>query len=159
MTEAAVDASPLIFLSRAGQLPLLKLAAAQVHVPTPVLQELSRGPDDQAIRAVEEALWLGILPEQEIPPEVAGWSLGFGESSVLAWCLKAPGRVAIIDDLSARRCAEELGIPLRGTLGLVLLAKRRGIITAARPLLEELRRTGMYLSDRVLDRALARVGE
>ena len=50
-------------------------------------------------------------------------------------------------------------LPLRGTLGLVLLAKKRRLIPAARPVMERLREAGLYLSDRTLDEALALVGE
>jgi predicted nucleic acid-binding protein len=50
-------------------------------------------------------------------------------------------------------------VPLRGTVGLVLAAKQAGRIAAARPVLERLRDSGMYLSDAVLNRALSRVGE
>jgi predicted nucleic acid-binding protein len=64
-----------------------------------------------------------------------------------------------MDDLAARRCAQTLGIPVRGTLGLVLLGKKNGQLVAARPLLESLRRAGMSLSDSVMDRALRLVGE
>jgi predicted nucleic acid-binding protein len=64
-----------------------------------------------------------------------------------------------VDDLAACRCAAALGIPVRGTLGLVLVARSRGVIPAARPVLEQLRRSGMYLSDRVRDRALSLIGE
>jgi predicted nucleic acid-binding protein len=52
-----------------------------------------------------------------------------------------------------------LGIPVRGTLGIVITAKQRGVIPAARPVLEQLRLCGMYLSDRVINQALALVGE
>ena len=58
-----------------------------------------------------------------------------------------------------RRCANSLGIPVRGTLGLILTAKRRHIIPQARPVLEQLRAAGMYLSDSVMNRALKTVGE
>ncbi len=64
-----------------------------------------------------------------------------------------------MDDLAARRCARSLAIPVRGTLGLVLIAKQRKLIPAARPVLEQLRQAGMYLSDSVLNRALEKVGE
>jgi predicted nucleic acid-binding protein len=85
--------------------------------------------------------------------------LGQGESAVLAWAHSHQGCEAIIDDLAARRCAATLGIPVRGTLGLVLLAKQRNRVALARPLVHALREAGMYLSDRVVDRALALVGE
>jgi len=48
---------------------------------------------------------------------------------------------------------------VRGTLGLVLVAKQRGEIASARSVLDQLRQSGMYLSDRVLNEALALVGE
>ena len=46
-----------------------------------------------------------------------------------------------------------------GTLGLVLLAKQLGQVPLARPVVEHLRISGMYLSDQVVNEALARVGE
>jgi len=70
-----------------------------------------------------------------------------------------PDTEVFVDDLAARRCAATLGIPLLGTLGLVLKAKQRGSVPAARPLLEQLRRSGLYLSDRVMNQALALVRE
>ena len=70
-----------------------------------------------------------------------------------------PGTEAIVDDLAARRCAHALGVPVRGTLGLVLLGKERRRLPAARPVLEFMRQAGMYLSDRVMERALRMVGE
>ena len=65
----------------------------------------------------------------------------------------------MLDDRDARRCARSLTIPVIGTLGLVLLAKEDGRISAARPLIQQLRESGMYLSDLVVNEALARVGE
>ena len=49
--------------------------------------------------------------------------------------------------------------PCAAPLGLVLTAKQRGQISSARELLYQLRQAGMYLSDRVLNEALAKVGE
>jgi predicted nucleic acid-binding protein len=83
----------------------------------------------------------------------------FFRREVIAWAQEHPGAEAIVDDLAARRCAASLGIAVRGTLGLVLLAKQRGRIDSARVLLEQLRQSEMYLSDRVMNRALALVGE
>lgn len=78
---------------------------------------------------------------------------------MLGWAYSHPGTEAIIDDLSGRRCAAALNIAVRGTLGLALLAKQRGHISSARAVLEQLRKGGMYLSNVVMNEALARVGE
>ena len=155
-----VDASPLIFLTRADLLDLLRLVSPEVVVPSPGAAEIRRrGATDPAARAIDTAGWLRVVEAPEIPAGIQAWDLGPGESAVLAWCSARPGVEAIIDDLAARRCAHALGISVRGTLGLVLLGKRHGRLTAARPVLESLRRAGMYLSDSVLDRALRAVGE
>jgi predicted nucleic acid-binding protein len=157
---AVVNASPLIFLSRAGLIDLLTLTGATVFIPVPVADEIRRGePGNAAAVALDATPWLQVKPAVAIPPVIAAWDLGVGESSVLAHALQNPGAEAIIDDLAGRRCAAAIGVPVRGTLGLVLIAKRRGVIPAARSVLDHLRQTGMYLSDRVLNAALAEVGE
>jgi predicted nucleic acid-binding protein len=78
---------------------------------------------------------------------------------VLAWAQVHSGSEAIIDDLAARRCAAAFNIPVRGTLGLALIAKQRGRIPSARDVLDQLRHGGMYLSDQVMNEALTLVGE
>lgn len=156
----AVNASPLIFLARAGLLELLKLEAEEIVVPKSVAEEINRrGPNDITVRAMEKETWLKVVENLPAPDALRAWDLGEGETAVLAWGYAHPGTIVIVDDLAARRCAAAHGIPVRGTLGLVLTARKRGIIPHARPVLEKLRQSGMYLSDRILDRALALVGE
>ena len=120
---------------------------------------LHRGRDDPTARAIEHTPWLCIQPVASIPPPITEWRLGAGESSVLALAVAHPGVEAIIDDLAARKCAARLNLPIRGTLGIVLAAKNRGLIPKARPVLEDMLAVGLYLSNKVLDAALQRVGE
>jgi predicted nucleic acid-binding protein len=161
MSEMAVaNASPLIYLARTKLLHLLQLAAPEVLIPEMVAAEIqARGSSDPAARALAETPWLRQVEAPRIPKEVLVWDLGPGESAVLAWALAHPDCLAIIDDLEGRRCAETLGIRLRGTLGLVLRARRQNVIAEARPVLETLRASGMYLSDQVVEAALAEIGE
>lgn len=161
MAEAAVvDASPLIFLSAIAQLPLLRLAAEEVLVPRAVADEVGRwGEDDPTVRALAATPWLRVIDTPPVPASIEAWNLGPGESAVLAYALARPGVQAIIDDLAGRRCAVVHHLEVRGCVGLVLVAKQRGVIPLARPLIEALREAGMYLSASVIDRALTLVGE
>lgn len=79
----------------------------------------------------------------EIPDGILAWDLGAGESAVLAYALDRLGALAIIDDLQARRCAEAHGIPLRGTVGLILRARRLELIPTAREALNRVRQAGL----------------
>lgn len=157
---AVVNASPLIYLARAACFNLLRVASEKVVVPASVDNELRRrGPNDPAVAAMDQAPWLTMVADPIIPAAIQVWDLGAGESAVLAWAQGHPGSEAVIDDLAGRRCAATLGIPVRGTLGIVLAAKRRGMIPLARPLIDSLRQCGLYLSDRLVKEALALVGE
>lgn len=70
-----------------------------------------------------------------------------------------PASEAVLDDRDARRCAQALGIQSRGTIGLVILAPQFGAIPAARPVLEDVRRAGLFATDRPVDQTLALVEE
>jgi predicted nucleic acid-binding protein len=157
---AAVNASPLICLCRAGLSDLLRGAAETVVVPASVAREiLARGPRDPTAGVLGSSPWLKQVEDPVIPPNILAWDLGAGESAVLAWALAHPGTRAVIDDLQGRRCAESLGISLRGTLGLVIRARRTGAIESAREALDRLREGGMYLSDRIVSEVLVEAGE
>ena len=157
--RAVIDASPLIFLAGGGHLGLLRAFTREVWVPAAVAGEIrQRGTGDVTAHALMATDWLVVKPVPMIPVRIAEWHLGAGESATIALAL-THGLEAIIDDLAGRKCAASLGVPLRGTLGIVLAAKRRGVIPAARPVIEDLARAGLYLSRRVLDEALRRVGE
>lgn len=161
MADAAVvNASPLIFLSKAGLIDLLHIVSPQVMVPEPVAAEIGRrGASDVTARVLADTPWLVPVPVKTIPPLIQAWDLGEGETAVLAYALENPGMIAIIDDGAGRRCAEVLGVPLSGTLGIVLLAKQRGMIPSARQVVATLKQHGMFLSEMTIDRALALVGE
>lgn len=64
--------------------------------------------------------------------------LGPGETEVLMLGLELREAVVVLDDTLARRVAEILGLRLTGTLGLLLDAKRAGLIMAVSPLLDQL---------------------
>jgi len=154
-----VDASPLIYLSRARQLDLLRILGPKVAVPAAVVAEIQAKSSDEAARALQHYSWLMPVADSPLPAQIVALELGAGESSVLSWALSHPGSVAILDDFEGRRCAEAFQIPLIGTLGIVLRAKLMGRVSSARAIVESLVSHGMYLSASIRERALALVGE
>ena len=140
-----VNASPLILLTKVGRIDLLNAEGVDVVVPMPVLQEVSSlDPSDPVVRAIDDAGWSVVMPPALVPASVSTWKLDSGEESVLSVALQNPGCEVVIDDLAGRRCAVAHGIPLLGTIGVVILAKRIGKIVEARTVIEELRGVGLY---------------
>lgn len=153
-----VNSSPLIVLARAGRIDLLTLIGTPIHVPKTVSSEV-RAHSDEAARALDTIAWLQTVPDAETLPLVRGWDLGAGESAVLEWAQAHRPARAIIDDYAARKLASVLAVQVTGTLGLALLARQKGLVPLARPLVEELLQAGLYLSKPVIERALQIVGE
>ena len=159
MTDrVVVNASPLIVLSRAGRIDLLTLAGTTIHIPESVRDEVCAH-SDEAARTLETVAWLQTVPDAEKVSLVRGWDLGAGESAVLEWALANQPALAVMDDYAARKLAKVLAVRVTGTLGLALLARRKGLVPLARPLVEEFARAGLYLSAPVIERALRLVGE
>jgi predicted nucleic acid-binding protein len=155
-----VNASPLILLSKTGQLDLLRLGGVHVVTPDAVIMEIgAKGGNDPTALAIRQTSWLSVVPNRAIPEPVRAWKLDVGESAVLALAHGDPDCEVVLDDLAARRCAARLHIQYFGTLGLVLAARRLNIVPAARPLVDRLRRVGLYLDDELVEEVLKRIGE
>jgi predicted nucleic acid-binding protein len=127
--QAVINASPLIVLFKSEQADLLPQLFSDLRLPRAVYDEIIATKDDRAAQQVPQTTWLPIV-EIVTHPIIAAWDLGAGESAVLSFALANPTYRAIVDDTAARRCAQTLGIKTLGSGGLIVLAKRRGLITS-----------------------------
>jgi predicted nucleic acid-binding protein len=94
-----------------------------------------------------------------VDTRIIEWSLGAGESAVIAVAAKYAPAIAVLADAEARARARTSGVAVIGTLGIVLRAKRRGVVAAAAPLLRALIDAGFYVSEALARTALESVGE
>ena len=83
-------------------------------------------------------------------PEILAWDLGKGETAVLSYALTNPGWTAIIDDRAARKCAMSFSIPIKGTLAVVILAKKHGLVDSAADVLRSLQAAGIRLDNQMI---------
>lgn len=73
--------------------------------------------------------------------------------------LEMPGSIALLDDALARRIATIKGIPIKGTLGLLLDAKRAGHLEAVEPSIDRLQSLGFRLAKQTREAVLKLAGE
>ena len=137
----------------------LFLLAEQAVVPGAVVDEIQAGPEDDRARKLLDSNKFKVVETPYPAAELLAWDLGAGETAMLSFALTETGWTAILDDALARKCAQGFSIPVRGTLGIVLLAKERGLISSAAEVIRSLRDTGFRLDDTVLSQALESVGE
>jgi predicted nucleic acid-binding protein len=160
VNRVVVNASPLVCLEKSGLIDLLPGLFKEIAVPEEVCREIQiKGTKKIYDPKWLSADWLNRVEMMTIAPQVASWDLGQGESAVLSFALRNPDYWAIIDDREARRCAQSLHCRLTGTVGVIVLAKRRGIIPSIRESLEKLKIAGLWLSEGFQDQICRKFGE
>ena len=151
MARVVADTSPLIALQQIGQLGLLGTIFGTVVIPPAVAAEAL---------SVERHSWLAERPlTKPLAPDVVHAGLGPGESEAISLALELSADRVLLDELPARTLAEHLNLPLIGTLGILLVAKRRGLIDAIREPVDTLRRGGFRVSIDLYEKLLHKAGE
>jgi len=103
--------------------------------------------------------WLKIVDPKYTPSEWLSLDLGKGELGAMALALENPDRTVLLDDALARRTAQAAGLTVRGTLGILLDAKARGLTERIEPWIDKLEDAGMWVSDEIRQRILRLAGE
>lgn len=144
----------MIHLSRIGQVDLLRGLYAEILIPDVVADEVARHVSDELDAALASGWLRRVTPADRARVEEIERELGGrGEAEVIGVALEVGDAVVLIDEAAARRYALSRGLQVRGTLGVVVHAKRRGLIEHVTPLLDDLRRTGFWLDDATYRRA------
>ena len=161
MSSWVVNASPLIYLALLDRLDLVQQGAGEILVPPTVLQEL-RVKSDIAASKIEAATrsWLRcVAPRDRKIVEVVALDLDAGEAEAIALAYERSADRTVIDDLAGRRYARRLGLPVIGTLGLLLAARLRGEIPSLKHEIERLRQAGFYAGEALIREVLQAAGE
>jgi predicted nucleic acid-binding protein len=157
---AVSDTSPLQYLHQLGLLDILPELYAVVAVPEAVKRELLVGCDaGVALPDLDACPWVTVQTADATVLPALPTQPGPGEREALALAGQTPGAVLLTDDRQARRCAELLGLRVSGTLGVLLRAKRSGLVAEVRPLLKALDRLGFRLAPETRAQVLVLTGE
>lgn len=153
MATVVADASVLIALSEIGRLSLLKDLFRQVLIPPAVLREVQG-----SIAPLPE--WVEVqAPSEASVSRSMGPLLDPGETEAIGLASDTAATLIILDDLPARRQALARGLPVVGTAGILVMAKRAGLIDSVRPDLDALRAHGFHLRQDVYVEVLRGAGE
>ena len=131
------DTSCFIVLSKIGQLEMLQQLFNNIVTTPEIADEFGESlPDWVEIVAVKDQYKQQLLEIQ----------VDKGEASAMALALEVENPQLIIDDYKARKLAKTLHIDYTGTIGILILAKQRGIISAIKPVLKKIKETNFYIS-------------
>jgi predicted nucleic acid-binding protein len=162
MSRAVVaDAGPLIALARIDRLQLLSDPFGPVVVPTAVLDELrldSTRPGAQALGEARSKGWWEVAAPSADATQLRQM-LDPGEAEAIQLAEEIRCRFLLIDERRGRAVARRRGIPIVGTGGLLLGAKRAGRLSSVTPELERLSDIGYRLAPTLVKEIRRLAGE
>jgi predicted nucleic acid-binding protein len=144
------DTSCLILLQNIGELELLfnlfgtitttNEVAAEFGLPLPAWIKIE-SPKNKKYQSIVEVL------------------VDKGEASTIALAIENENSLLIVDDLKARKFAQNLGIKVTGTMGIIVEAKLAGVIPSVKPLLKRIRQTNFRITQKLELLILKKAGE
>jgi uncharacterized protein len=154
------DTGPIIAFARLGRLSLLRQVFDVLIIPEAVFDELVRsGPDQPGAPEAIQGEWIQrrAVTNQEavaqLPPRLHA---GEREAIVLA---REQGMQVLVDEQRGRAAARAMGLEPVGSLGVLAAAKALGIISAVRPIVEELQAIRYWIEQSIIRDFLEEMGE
>ena len=161
MRRVIVNSTPIIVLCNIGLLDILKALYAEICIPEAVYREVTEK-DDSACQVLKTALnWIHVEKiANQSDKKMYKAKLHDGEVEVMILAQEGVrADLVILDDNAAKKTAKYLGLTVTGTLGILLKAKKAGIIPVIAPVLEEIKKNGFYISGTVERIVLDEAGE
>jgi len=146
------DTSPLIVLTKIGEIRILPALFDVVLIPSAVKAELAAGLNDQTARdlALHPPAWL-VEKSPSQPQKIAG--LDAGELAAISLALEMHADYLLIDDIAGRNAALQRQVRITGTIGVLEMAARGHLLDLAGAF-ARLKQTNFWVSHDLLDQRL-----
>ncbi len=161
MNIIVADSGPLIALAWLECLHLPKSLWGRLLAPQSVLSECLASSRKPGASLIQRALLDGLIEEVAdvaVDDDIRVFGLDPGEAQAVAIARHMQAGL-LIDELRGRRTASQLSIPHIGTCGLLVQAKRKGLVTEVAPLLAVLADAGYFLAPALVRDTLRLAGE
>lgn len=150
MSEIAVTNSTcLIGLERIGRLEILPQVFSSIFIPLAVKDEVGINADWAIVKSVTNLAVVAALKTQIDP----------GKSEAIALAIELGNVFLILDDRNGRRIAQQMKLKVIGTLGMLLRAKQKNVISEIKPVIMELEAANFRIAPALVQKALSLAGE
>jgi len=149
------DSSALVALAVVNQLELLEKLYDNLYIPEAVFNEVSQigKPQSDKLRQFLQSR------VKRVNLTLTQLGLGLGELEAITLYKNLDADVLLIDDNRAKKYASLNGVKVIGSLGILIKAKEQGHIEKVKPLLDEIQKSEVYISMKLIEKVLEICGE
>lgn len=159
MSEGLVisDSGPIFSLAVIDKLSILEVVFDEIAIPKAVWEEITKDKETEYYDRIA-----GFFKDRV--RIISGFNeltfvMDYGESESVVLYREINANYLLIDDKKARRIAENLGINCIGTIGVLSVAKDKGLVEELRPLFEQFLNHNRYYGLNLLNSILTKYGE
>jgi predicted nucleic acid-binding protein len=139
------DTSTLILFHKIGEFNLLHQVYGELITTPEIANEFGESlPEWITIQSAKDLKYQDFLCTQVDP----------GEASAIALATEYEDVLLLLDDLKARKLANQLKLKVTGTLGVIHKARQLSVINKVRPLIEKLKLTDFRIADNIVEEIL-----
>jgi predicted nucleic acid-binding protein len=132
-----------------GEFDLLKKVFGKLHITETVQKEFNQPIPN----------WIEIVELTTNLHQGLSSYLDKGEATAISLASEHENSLLIIDEIKGRKAAKEMGISVTGSLGVLIVAKKKGLIQAVEPLIEKIQKTNFRISEELIEQVLKKVND
>lgn len=160
MRKVIVNSTPLIILGNAECLQILKSVYGEISIPRAVYNEVTAKEDSACSQIKQNLDWIHIEDiKNELGKRMYQAKLHAGEVEVMILAQEKNADLVIIDDNTAKKTAKFLGLAVTGTLGVLIKAKKLGIVDSVKSIIDKIRENGFFVTDEIYNFVLEQTKE
>ena len=159
MPKVVSNTTPIISLLKIGKLEILKDLYDEIYIPQEVFNEIEAGKHKKYYLNLLTFEWIKIEQIQDRKSIAYLLDLDKGEAEAIVLATESEADLILLDESLGRFHAKHAGLRVTGTIGILVKAKKQGLISELKPLILELKDKGVWLSESLIERILELVNE
>lgn len=159
MRKVVSNTTPLIALLKISRLDILRELFTEISIPRAVYQEIEAGKNKEYFQDVSRLNWIHIVEIHDKSALKYFLDLDAGESEAIVLATELEAGLLLMDEKLGRFHAKHAGLRVTGTIGVLIKAKKQGLVKAIKPLLYELKSKGIWIKENLISEILKEVGE
>ncbi|MCK9452273.1 MAG: DUF3368 domain-containing protein [Bacteroidales bacterium] len=159
MHKIVSNTTPIISLLKLNRLEILQQLYSKIYIPLAVYQEIEAGKEKVYYKDLSEIKWINISQINDKQALKYFIELDAGEAEAIILATELNADLMIIDEKLGRFHAKHADLKVTGTIGILIKAKRAGLVDKLRPLLEELIDKDVWINKKLVVEILKEVDE